>query len=323
MGVGFLETTVRGWLGYQNRPVNQDWRRYLTASEDHKVIGLQYLATFVVVLLTAGVGAMMMRIQLSQPANTFLSPDIYNRVMSFHGIAMVSVAVAAVMGSFGNYFVPIMIGARDMAFPRLNALSFWLIPVVIVSLFLSEFLGGWDSGWTAYPPLSVKNAAGQVMFNLAIIVFGLSSIFGGINFLVTIDQDAGAGHDLGPRPDLRVVGVRRRVPRDVLHPVLRREPHDGPAGPHRRHQLLRGPGRRPAPLRAHLLVLLAPGGVHLRAAGLRHGARGPGAHVAQAAVRLPLGGGGASSASSACRGSCGRTTCSCRACPMRCSAPSS
>ncbi|HEY4752324.1 MAG TPA: cbb3-type cytochrome c oxidase subunit I, partial [Candidatus Limnocylindrales bacterium] len=167
MGVGFLETAVRPFLGYKPKPVVDDWRRYLTVCEDHKVIGLQYLATFVVVLLVAGVGAMLMRVQLMQPANTFLTPDLYNRIMSFHGIAMVSVAVASVMGSFGNYFVPIMIGARDMAFPRLNALSYWLIPVVIVSLFLSQLLGGWDSGWTSYPPLSVKNAAGQVVFNLA------------------------------------------------------------------------------------------------------------------------------------------------------------
>jgi len=200
MGVGFWGTTVRQWLGYKVNPVPTDWRRYLTTSEDHKVIGLQYLATFVVVLLTAGVGAMLMRIQLSQPANQFMTPDTYNRIMSFHGIAMVSVAVAAVMGSFGNYFVPIMIGARDMAFPRLNALSFWLVPVVIVSLFLSEFLGGWDSGWTAYPPLSVKNAAGQVMFNLAIIVFGLSSIFGGINFIVTVVKMRAPGMTWGRVP---------------------------------------------------------------------------------------------------------------------------
>jgi len=200
MGVGFLDTVVRGWLGYKNKPVVADWRRYLTVSEDHKVIGLQYLATFVVVLLTAGVGAMMMRIQLSEPSNTFLTPDLYNRVMSFHGIAMISVAVAAVMGSFGNYFVPIMIGARDMAFPRLNALSFWLIPVVIVSLFLSEFLGGWDSGWTAYPPLSVRNAAGQVVFNLAIITFGVSSILGGINFIVTVIKMRAPGMGWGRVP---------------------------------------------------------------------------------------------------------------------------
>lgn len=200
LGVGFLETTVRQWLGYQTRPVTTDWRRYLTVSEDHKVIGLQYLATFVVVLFVGGLGAMTVRAQLLQPANTLLTPDEYNRVMSFHGIAMISVAVASVMGSLGNYFVPIMIGARDMAYPRLNALSYWLVPVVIVSLFLSELLGGWDSGWTAYPPLSVRNAGGQVVFNLAIIAFGLSSILGGINFLVTIVKMRAPGMTWGRMP---------------------------------------------------------------------------------------------------------------------------
>jgi cytochrome c oxidase subunit 1 len=200
LGVGFLETTVRQWFGGKTRTVATDWRRYLTTSEDHKVIGIQYLATFVVVLLVAGLGAMLLRIQLMQPANTVLSPDIYNRTMSFHGIAMVSVAVAAVMGSFGNYFVPIMIGARDMAFPRLNALSYWLIPVVVVSLFLSETLGGWDSGWTSYPPLSVRNASGQVVFNLAIIVFGLSSIFGALNFIVTVIKMRAPGMTWGRLP---------------------------------------------------------------------------------------------------------------------------
>ena len=200
LGVGFWESTVRGWLGYQIKGVPTDWRRYLTVSEDHKVIGIQYLATFIVVLLIAGLGAMTMRAQLSQPGNTLLSPDTYNRIMSFHGIAMVSVAVASVMGSFGNYFVPIMIGARDMAFPRLNSLSFWLVPIVIVSLFLSQLLGGWDSGWTAYPPLSVKNASGQIMFNLAIIVFGLSSILGGINFIVTIVKMRAPGMSWGRVP---------------------------------------------------------------------------------------------------------------------------
>ncbi len=200
LGVGFLETTVKQWLGFKTQTVTTDWRRYLTTSEDHKVIGIQYLATFVVVLLVAGLGAMLLRVQLMQPANTVLSPDIYNRTMSFHGIAMVSVAVAAVMGSFGNYFVPIMIGARDMAFPRLNALSYWLVPVVVVSLFLSETLGGWDSGWTAYPPLSVRNASGQVVFNLAIIVFGLSSIFGALNFIVTVVKMRAPGMTWGRLP---------------------------------------------------------------------------------------------------------------------------
>ncbi len=84
---------------------------------------------------------------------------------------------------------PLMIGAADMAFPRLNAASYWLVPPVAVMLLISTFspqLGGWDTGWTAYPPLSVLNDSGQVLFNLAVITFGVVSIVGGINFLVTI-----------------------------------------------------------------------------------------------------------------------------------------
>jgi cytochrome c oxidase subunit I len=199
-GVGMWKTWGREWVGLRTQHVPTDWRRYLTFCEDHKVIGLQYLAAFVVVLLVAGLGAMLMRIQLMSPNGTILTADQYNRTMSFHGIAMVAVAVGAVMGSFGNYLVPIMIGAKDMAFPRLNALTFWMIPPVVVSLLATQLLGGWDSGWTAYPPLSVKNATGQVLFNCAIILFGLTSILGGLNFIVTVIKMRAPGMGWGRLP---------------------------------------------------------------------------------------------------------------------------
>jgi cytochrome c oxidase subunit 1 len=118
--------------------------------------------------------------------NSTFSHGAYNRIMSLDGIIMVAVAVASVVGGFGNYFVPIMVGAKDVAFPRLNALSFWLVPPVAVLPLAAQAVGGWDSGWTAYPPLSVHNASGQIFFNMAIIAFGLSSIVGGRNFIVTI-----------------------------------------------------------------------------------------------------------------------------------------
>ncbi len=186
MGVGMWDRWAREWFGLPTKPGPTDWGRYFAFTTDHKVIGVQYLVTFIALFLLAGLLAMLIRLQLLSPTNPLLSNARYNNVMSLHGIIMIAVAVAGVVGSFGNYIVPLQIGAEDMAFPRLNALSFWLVPPVAVMLLLSQAFGGWDSGWTAYPPLSVLNASGQVLFNLAIITFGLSSILGGLNFLATI-----------------------------------------------------------------------------------------------------------------------------------------
>lgn len=187
LGVGAWERWGREWLG---RPIvaegPRDWRRYFAFTTDHKVIGIQYLATFVVVFLLSGLLAMLIRVQMLNPVQPLLDAGTYNRVMSMHGILMIAVAVASIVGGFGNYVVPLLIGAEDMAFPRLNALSYWLIPPVAILLLLSQAFGGWDSGWTAYAPLSEHNASGQTLFNLAIITFGLSSILGGLNFIATI-----------------------------------------------------------------------------------------------------------------------------------------
>jgi cytochrome c oxidase subunit 1 len=186
LGVGVWERWVREWLGLPVAEGKKDWSRYLAFTTDHKVIGVQYLVTFVILFLLAGLFAMMIRWQLLDPVEPVFSNGAYNRIMSMHGIIMIAVAVATIIGGLGNYFVPLMIGAEDMAFPRLNALSYWLVPPVAILLLMAQAFGGWDSGWTAYPPLSIANAHGQVFFCLAIITFGLSSILGGLNFLVTI-----------------------------------------------------------------------------------------------------------------------------------------
>ncbi len=188
-GVGMWRAWGREWTGGRADVAvpEKGLSRYLRFNIDHKVIGVQYLLTFVIVFLLAGLLAMVIRWELFTPAAS-MDPDLYNRIMSLHGILMVAVAVAGMLGGFGNYFVPLMIGARDMAFPRLNALSYWLIPPVAVLLLLAPFFGGWDSGWTAYPPLSVENAEGQVLFILAIITFGLSSILGAVNSITTVTK---------------------------------------------------------------------------------------------------------------------------------------
>jgi cytochrome c oxidase subunit 1 len=188
-GVGMWRIWAREWVGKQARyeVPEKGLGRYLRFNTDHKVIGIQYLGTFVVVFLLAGALAMVVRYELMDAVATF-DPDFYNQVMSLHGILMIAVAVAALLGGFGNYLVPLMIGARDLAFPRLNALSYWLVPPVAVLLLAAPFAGGFDSGWTAYPPLSETNANGQLFFLLAVITFGLSSILGGLNFLTTITR---------------------------------------------------------------------------------------------------------------------------------------
>ena len=187
LGIGAWHAWVRGWFGLPLRSEEHTgWRRYFHFNLDHKVIGVQYLVTFVAVFLLAGLLAMSMRAELAAPGPTVMDPGTYNQVMSLHGILMIAVAVAVVLGGFGNYLVPLMIGAEDMAFPRLNALSYWLIPPSAILLLTSPLAGGFDTGWTAYPPLATTNAFGQVLFCLAVITFGLASILGGINFLATI-----------------------------------------------------------------------------------------------------------------------------------------
>ncbi|MBI2873293.1 MAG: cbb3-type cytochrome c oxidase subunit I [Chloroflexi bacterium] len=187
LGVGLWGTWAREWLGLAPKKDHvHDWRRYFRFCTDHKVIGVQYLVTFMVIMLLGGLLAVLMRVELMQPGKTLMGPGQFNNAMSLHGILMVAVAVATIMGGFANFLVPLLIGAEDVAFPRLNALSYWIIPPVAVLLLATPLMGGFDAGWTAYPPLSVINAPGQTLYLLAFLTFGISSIVGGMNFLATI-----------------------------------------------------------------------------------------------------------------------------------------
>ncbi len=187
LGVGVWDTWAREWFGRSPRPFEaKGWRRYLGFNTDHKVIGVQYLMTFLTLFLLAGLLAVLMRIELMNPGRDIFGGAEYNEVMSLHGLIMIAVAVTIISGPFGNYVVPLQIGAEDMAFPRLNALSYWITPAVPILLIFSLFHGGWDSGWTGYAPLSTTNASGQLFYNLAFVTLGLSSVVGAVNFLATV-----------------------------------------------------------------------------------------------------------------------------------------
>ncbi|MGK7906347.1 MAG: cytochrome c oxidase subunit I [Synechococcus sp.] len=169
-------------------PKQWKWYDYFTFNIDHKVIGIQYIVTGFIFYLIGGLMAMVMRAELYTPDSDLLDPNFYNALLTNHGTIMIFMwIVPASIGGFGNYLLPLMIGARDMAFPRLNALAFWLVPPSGALLLGSFLFGGAQAGWTSYPPLSLITATtAQSMWILSIVLAGTSSIMGSVNFIVTL-----------------------------------------------------------------------------------------------------------------------------------------
>jgi cytochrome c oxidase subunit I len=165
-----------------------NWREYFSFSTDHKVIGIQYLVTSFVFYLIGGVLAELVRTELATPQVDFVSRETYNALFTIHATIMIFLwIIPTLTGGFGNFLVPLMIGARDMAFPRLNAIAFWIIPPSGILLLCSFFVGPASAGWTSYPPLSLTvNKAGEAIWIAGVILLGTSSIMAGLNFIVTI-----------------------------------------------------------------------------------------------------------------------------------------
>jgi cytochrome c oxidase subunit I len=164
------------------------WRSWL-ATTDHKKIGILYMVTAFVFFLVGGVEALLMRIQLGTPENTFLDPATYNSILTMHGSTMIFLFVIPMMSGFANYFVPLQIGARDMAFPRLNALSYWLFLFGGVVFYASLFWEPPQAGWTSYTPLSsdTYSASGGIDAWIFLIhLTGASTLLGAANLYVTI-----------------------------------------------------------------------------------------------------------------------------------------
>ena len=171
----------------QVRREERGWTSWITTT-DHKRIGILYLYTTFVFFLLGGVQALLMRIQLGAPNNTFLDPTTYNQLFTMHGTTMIFLFVVPIFAGFANYMVPLMIGARDMAFPRLNALSYWLLLFGGIVFYASLFFEPPEAGWTSYTPLSSRAYlpnGGIDAWIFLIHLTGLSSIVGAINFLAT------------------------------------------------------------------------------------------------------------------------------------------
>ena len=172
--------------GLKDRPTG--WLSWLSTT-DHKKIGLMYIYSTFLFFMLGGVEALLMRLQLAQSQNTLINPQTYEALVTMHGTTMIFLFVVPVLAGFGNYFVPLMIGARDMAFPRLNALSFWLLLFGGIVFYMSVFFTPPNTGWTFYAPLSdsaFSPSNGVDAWIFLIHLTGLSSILGAINFVATI-----------------------------------------------------------------------------------------------------------------------------------------
>ncbi|HKJ26940.1 MAG TPA: cbb3-type cytochrome c oxidase subunit I, partial [Anaerolineales bacterium] len=177
VGTRVMDDWFKSWKG-EDIPDHVDdppgIRRYFGPSLDHKVIGVQYTITAILLMGIGGVFALIFRTELAESGLQVLTRyfevvdpgasadairvqalNLYNTLMSLHGILMIVSILLGIAGMM-NYLVPLMIGAEDMAFPRLNAFSFWIAPPAAVILLSSLFLGGFDTGWTGYPPLSAR-----------------------------------------------------------------------------------------------------------------------------------------------------------------------
>ncbi len=164
------------------------WQDYFRPNTDHKVIGVQYLATTMTFFVIGGFLAMLFRAELARPGDQYFNPQTFNVLISEHAALMIFGVVVPVFAGLGNFVIPLMIGAADMAFPRLNALSFWLLPIggAVMLIGMVTPGGGPSAGWTCYAPLCSHQPLGQIFFNMGVQWAGASSILTALNFLVTI-----------------------------------------------------------------------------------------------------------------------------------------
>ena len=158
---------------------------------DHKKIGIMYMVTGMLAFVVGGIFALVMRLQLSQPNEQLLTAQQYNEVLTTHGTTMIFFFMTVFLTGIANYFVPIMVGARDVAFPRVNLLGFWLIPVSILIYYIGFFTpnGTLNAGWTGYPPLTelqFSPGIGTDLWAMSLIVWAISGIMASTNFITTI-----------------------------------------------------------------------------------------------------------------------------------------
>lgn len=170
---------------YQAQSTVMEW----LTTVDHKKIGIMYMVAGFVFFVIGGLMALIIRLELAQPGAQLVDAATYNQMFSMHGTTMIFLFIIPMFAGMGNYFVPLHIGARDMAFPRINALSFWMAVAGAIVMYSSLLVGAPEAGWTGYSPLAnnvFSKTPGTDLWVLGLLLIGQSSLFGAINFIVTI-----------------------------------------------------------------------------------------------------------------------------------------
>jgi cytochrome c oxidase subunit 1 len=187
-GIGALKYPLLKVFGREPAPAvpETSWVRYFRMTEDHKVVGLQYTIGVLLFFFTGGFFAMLIRTELLSPTTHVFEPGTYIAIVSEHGTMMMMMATSVIVGSFGNWLVPLMIGSRRMAFPRVEAFSFWVFEAGYLVILTAPFLGGFPTGWTGYAPLQTQAGAGMDCYLVGFAVIGIGMISAGFNLGVTI-----------------------------------------------------------------------------------------------------------------------------------------
>ncbi len=187
-GIGAFNAAVAKMFGLRPAPrqYEQGWIRYFTYSTDHKVVGMQYVIGVLMFLFTAGLMAMAIRTELLTPTSHVFGPGQYIAIVGEHGTMMMMMASSVVVGPLGNWLVPLMIGSRRMAFPRIEAFSFWVFSAGYLVILTALPMGGFPTGWTGYAPLQTEAGGGMDSYLVGFALIGLGMITAGFNLAVTI-----------------------------------------------------------------------------------------------------------------------------------------
>jgi len=189
IGLGFANYPISRLLGKPaslREKEDHGIARYFGLCTDHKVVGIQYLCGIGLFFFIGGLNAMLIRTELLHDTPTFVGPGQYLTIVGMHGTMMMGIFTSAALGPFANYFVPIMIGARRMAFPRIESLTFWMLIAAGFILSSTIFFGGFPTGWTGYEPLNDQAVMGMDSYIVFFALVGISMCLLGINMMATI-----------------------------------------------------------------------------------------------------------------------------------------